>query len=134
MWTVSSVSYHRVTREFLPTSNLMGNGLTSECSDRYSLIKGISSVTNKRHRSHGIVGFFYSCQFIKSFRALHSFWEEEDISREMNSSFTEWHHYHIMVIQFQNHPAKVQRHTLKTFMFIFIFSFSLQNLYNVFDY
>ena len=23
----------------------MGNGLTSECSDRYSLIKGISSVT-----------------------------------------------------------------------------------------
>ena len=27
-------------------------------------------------------GIFYSCQFIKSFRSLHSFWEEEDLSRE----------------------------------------------------
>ena len=39
-------------------------------------------------------GIFYSCQFIKSFRSLHSFWEEEDLSREINTSFTEWHHYH----------------------------------------
>ena len=53
VWTVLSVSYQRVTREFFPTRNLMGNGLTSECSDRYSLIKGISSITNTRHRSHG---------------------------------------------------------------------------------
>ena len=53
-------------------------------------------------------GIFYSCQFIKSFRSLHSLWEEEDLSREINTSFTEWHLYHIMVIQFRNHPAKVQ--------------------------
>ena len=35
---------------------------------------------------------FYSCQFIKSFRPFHSLWEEEDLSREINTSFTEWHH------------------------------------------
>ena len=50
-------------------------------------------------------GIFYSCQIIKSFRPFHSFWEEEDLSREINTSFTEWHHYHIMTIQFQGHPA-----------------------------
>ena len=38
---MSSVTYQRVTREFLPTRNLIGNGLTSECSDQYSLTKGI---------------------------------------------------------------------------------------------
>ena len=50
-------------------------------------------------------GIFYSCQFIKSFRPFHSFWEEEDLSWEINTSFTEWHHYHIMGIHFQGHPA-----------------------------
>ena len=50
---MSSVSYQRVTREFLPTRNLTGNGFTSECSDRYPLTKVISSVTNTRHCSHG---------------------------------------------------------------------------------
>ena len=40
-------------------------------------------------------GIFYSCQFIKSFRLFHSFLEEEDLSREINTNFnTEWHHYH----------------------------------------
>ena len=39
-----------------------------------------------------------------------------------------------MVIQFQNPPAKVQWHTFKTFMFVLIFSFLLQNPYKVFDY
>ena len=50
-------------------------------------------------------GSFYSCQFIKNFRPFHSFWEEEDLAWEINKSFTEWHHYHIMGIQFQGHPA-----------------------------
>ena len=50
-------------------------------------------------------GIFYSCQFIKSFRPFHSFWEEDDLSWEINKSFTEWHHYHIMGIQFQGHLA-----------------------------
>ena len=40
-----------------------------------------------------IVEFFYSCQFIKSFRPFHSIWEAEDLSWEINTSFTEWHHY-----------------------------------------
>ena len=52
-----------------------------------------------------IVGFFYSCQSIKSFRPFHSFWEEDDLPREVNTSFTERHHYHIMTIQFQCHQA-----------------------------
>ena len=52
-------------------------------------------------------GFFYSCQFIKSFRPFHSFWEEAELSREINISFTEWHHYHIMTIQFQGHPSNI---------------------------
>ena len=47
---------------------------------------------------------FCSCQFIKSFRPFHSFWEE-DLSWEINTSFIEWHHCHIMGIQFQGHPA-----------------------------
>ena len=34
-------------------------------------------------------GIFYSCQFIKSFRPFHSFWEEEDLSWEINTSFIE---------------------------------------------
>ena len=56
-------------------------------------------------RKHVYSGIFYSCQFIKSFRPFHSFWEEEDLSREINTSFTEWHHYQIMNIQFQGHPV-----------------------------
>ena len=71
-------------------------------------------------------GSFYFCQFIKSFWSLHSFWEEEDLSWEINTSFTEWHQHHITVIQFQNHPATVQWHTFKTFIFGFISSCSLQ--------
>ena len=54
---------------------------------------------------HRYSGIFYFCQFIKSFRPLHSFWEEEDLPWEINTSFTEWYHYHIMGIQFQGHPA-----------------------------
>ena len=44
-------------------------------------------------------------QFIKSFLPFHSFWEEEDLFWEIETSFTEWHHYHIMDIQFQGHSA-----------------------------
>ena len=57
------------------------------------------------YRLQSYSGIFYSCQFIKSFRPFHSFWEEEDLSWEINTSFTEWHHYHIMGIQFQGHPV-----------------------------
>ena len=41
-------------------------------------------------------------------------------------------HYHIMVIHFQKSSS--QQHTIKTFMFVFILSFSSQNRYKVFDY
>ena len=60
-------------------------------------------------------GIFYSCQLIKSFRPFHSFWEEEDLSREINTSFTEWHHYHIMNIQFQGHPVYIAMAFIKKF-------------------
>ena len=62
-------------------------------------------ILKKKKKKKDYIGIFYFCQFIKSFRSLHSFWEEEDLSREINTSFTEWHRYHIMVIQIQNHPA-----------------------------
>ena len=52
-----------------------------------------------------IVGFFIPVSSLKVFRPFHSFWEEEDLSWEINKSFTEWHPYHIMGIQFQGHPA-----------------------------
>ena len=58
---------------------------------------------------------FYSCQFIKSFRSFHSFWEEDDLSSEINTSFSEWHRYHIMTIQFQGHPASSAVAYLKNF-------------------
>ena len=64
-----------------------------------------ATLKGKENTSPYYSGIFYFCQFIISFRSLHSFWEE-DLSREINTSFTEWHHYHIMVIQFQNHPVK----------------------------
>ena len=73
-------------------------------------------------------GIFYSCQFIKSFRSFHSFWEEEDLPWKISTSFTEWHHYHIMGIQFQHGfrviQPTVQWPTFKTFMFVFINSCS----------
>ena len=31
--------------------------------------------------------FFYSCQFIKSFRPFHLFWEGEDLSRRSKQAF-----------------------------------------------
>ena len=64
-------------------------------------------------------GIFYSCQFIRSFRPFHSFWEEDDLSGEINASFTKWHHYHIMTIQFQGHPVNSAVATLKTFYVCF---------------
>ena len=75
---------------------------------------------------HYYSGSFYSCQFIESFRPFHSFWEEEDLSREISASFTKWHHYHIMTIHFQGHPGNRAAAYFKTFMFVFINSISPQ--------
>ena len=79
-------------------------------------------------------GIFYFCQFIKSFRSLHSFWEEDDLSREINTSFTEWHHYHIMVIQFQNHSANGAVAHFKNLHVCFHLFLFTTNFYKVFDY
>ena len=47
----------------------MGNGLTSECSDQYSLIKGISSVAYTRHVHIALVragfGLFHFLLYFK---------------------------------------------------------------------
>ena len=64
-------------------------------------------------------GIFYSCQFIKSFRSFHSFWEEEDLSWEINTSFTEWHIIISWVFSFRVIQSTVRWHTFKTFMFVF---------------
>ena len=66
----------------------------------------------------------YSCQFIKSFRPFHSFWEEEDLSWEINTSFTEWHIIISWVFSFRVIQLTVRWHTFKTFMFVFINSCS----------
>ena len=64
-------------------------------------------------------GILYSYQFIKSFRSSHSLWEGKDLSWEINTSFTEWHHYHILSIQFQSHPANSAVAYLKNFYVCF---------------
>ena len=64
--------------------------------------------------------FFYFCQFIKSFRSFHSFWEEEDLSREINTIFTEWHHFHIMTIQLQGQPVNSAAFHVCFQLFLFI--------------
>ena len=67
-----------------------------------------------------IVGFFIPVSSLKVFgHSIHS--ERRRIYPEKSiQSFTEWHHCHIMVIQFQSHPAKVQWHTLKTFIAFYV--------------
>ena len=78
-----------------------------------------------------IVGFFfYFCQFIISSRSLHSFWEEENYPGKSiqalrnNTIIISW------LFSFRIILLTVQWHTFKTFIFVFIFSCSLQNLYN----
>ena len=66
-----------------------------------------------------IVGFFYFCQFIKSFRPFHSFWEEEDLSWEINTSFTEWHIIISWVFSLRVIQPTVRWHTFKTFYVCF---------------
>ena len=80
--------------------------------------------------------FFHFCQFIISFRSLHSFWKEEDLSREINTSFTEWHIIILWLFSFRIIQSMVQWHTFKTSMFVFIFSCSLQNFtrYSIIKY
>ena len=36
---------------------------------------------------------FITSWFIKSFPPFHSFWEEKDLSRDINTSLTVWQHY-----------------------------------------
>ena len=36
---------------------------------------------------------------------MHDLTLQEDLSWEINTSFTEWHHYHIMGVNFQGNPA-----------------------------
>ena len=97
----------------------------------------ISSSSYDDHRKHGvtiIVGFFIPVSSLKVFgHSIHSerrrIYPGKSIQVLQNDTIIiSW------LFDFQNHPAKVQWHTLKTFMFVFILSFSLQNLYKVFDY
>ena len=46
-----------------------------------------TSLFQKPETNYNYSEIFYSCQFIKSFRPFHSFWEEEDLSKEINISF-----------------------------------------------
>ena len=71
-----------------------------------------------------IVGFFYSCQFIKSFRPFHSFWEEEDLSGRSIQAFQNDTIIILWLFSFRVIQATVQWHTFKTFMFVFINSSS----------
>ena len=79
-------------------------------------------------------GIFYSCQFIKSFRPFHSIWEEEDSSREINTSFTEWHIIISWISSFRIIQSTVPWHSFKSFMFVFINFWSLQKLFEAVGY
>ena len=72
-------------------------------------------------------GIFYSCQFIKSFRPFHSFWEEEDLSRRSIHVFQNDTIIISWLFSFRVIQPTVQWHTFKTFMFVFINSCSSQN-------
>ena len=79
-------------------------------------------------------GIFYFCQFIKSFRPFHSFWEEDDLSWEINTSFTEWHIIISWVFSFRVIQPTVRWHTFKTFMFVFINFCSSKKLFETVGY
>ena len=75
------------------------------------------------------MGFFIPVSSLKVFgHSIHSERRRIYPRKSIQALQNDLHHYHIMVIRFQDHPAKVQWHFLKTFMFVFIFSLSLQNL------
>ena len=76
-----------------------------------------------------IVGFFYSCQFIKSFQPFHSFWEEEDLSGRSIQTFQNDTIIITWLFSFSFIQATAQWHTFKTFMFVFINSSSSQNFF-----
>ena len=63
-----------------------------------------------------ISGIFYSCQFIKSFRPFHSFWEEDKLSRRSMQAFQN----DTIIISWLFSFRVMQWHTFKTFMFVFI--------------
>ena len=67
-----------------------------------------------------VIGIFYFCQFIKSFRPFHPFLEEEDLLREISASFTEYHIIISWLVSFRVIQPTVQWHTFKTFLFVFI--------------
>ena len=57
--------------------------------------------------------------------SIHS--EEGDLYREINTSFTEWHHRHSTTIQFQGHPAKCSGITVKLLCLFHQFLFVTKN-------
>ena len=69
-------------------------------------------------------GIFFSCQFIKSFRPFHPFWEEEDLSRRSIQAFQN----DTIIISWLFSFRVVQWHTFKTFMFVFTNSCLSQKL------
>ena len=69
-------------------------------------------------------GIFYSCQFIKSFRPFHSFWEEDDLSRRSMHAFQNDTIIISWLFSLRVIRPTVQWHTFKTFMFVFINSCS----------
>ena len=82
-----------------------------------------------------IVGFFIPVSSLKVFgHSIHSerrrIYPGKSIQALQNDTIIISWLFSFRIIQ----PRCMQWHTLKTFMFVFIFSFSLQNLYKVFDY
>ena len=74
-------------------------------------------------------GIFYSCQFIKSFRPFHSFWEDDDLSGRSIQAFQNDTIIISWLFSFRVIKPKVQWHTFKTFMFVFINSSLSQKLF-----
>ena len=71
-------------------------------------------VTDSYHYDYS--GIFYSCQFIKSFRPFHSFWEEGDLSRRSIQAFQNDTIIISWLFSFRVIQPTVQWHTFKTFV------------------
>ena len=97
---------------------------------KFEQIRMVRTIQNfELFDKNGYSGIFYSCQFIKSFRPFHSFWEEEDLSGRSIQVFQNDTIIISWLFSFRVIQATVQWHTFKTVMFVFINSSSSQKLF-----
>ena len=123
MWPSTSLTYRGISCYIL-TQVPTGLQLFKDLDNWKPNQNGTHKFTGKVIKSYrsNYSGIFYSCgyscQFIKSFRPFHSFWEEDDLSGRSIQAFQNDTIIISWLFSFRVFQATVQWHTFKTFMFV----------------